>query len=556
MDTSKNAAISWQRPRIGWWVVLFVILGTVFEFGSIYTDDVLPSPHHLGNLLSLVSGIFMALAVLTITRRLGEDRVSRAIMITAASLFIFSKVLSCTVEYPQLHGVAVFGRDGFAHNVLEDYTYTISLVMILFGFIRSALVANKARCNFGLQNEALKREVEQRAEIERALRSSEALYRDLVDKTPDVVWRVDTTGRFTYASASFEEAFGILPDKIIGKHLADVFPPEVAERANATIIQRMCDDSGANRQCFQFEFSGSDGQERIFESLSTPVWDSHGDVVEIQGIMRDITAHIRTKEALAASEQKYRSFVENNPVAIGRSDRQGKYVLVNQAFLDAVGFSREEVIGKGPEIIRDIVHPEDLRESVEDAKQVMKTRDRRLTEVRVLDGERRWRWYLHLAYPWYESDGRLGGVEAFARDITEQKLAGEAVRKSEQMARALLNATSDLVALVDREGKILAVNEHFASLFGETPAALEGQNILELMDGEVVEERRKKGLTVLETGRPIRFSDEREGRHYEHCFYPVGNEQGAFTQLALYSRDVTESMRKEEERIRLAIAIE
>ncbi|MFO7973163.1 MAG: PAS domain S-box protein, partial [Candidatus Hydrogenedentota bacterium] len=124
---------------------------------------------------------------------------------------------------------------------------------------------------------------------------------------------------------------------------------------------------------------------------------------------------------------------------------------------------------------------------------------------------------------------------------------------------ALLNATSDLAVLIDKEGRILAVNEHFAGLFERTPAELEGQNILELMYDEVdevVEERRKKCLEVFETGRPIRFSDERNGRHFEHCFYPVGNEEGAITQLALYSRDITETVRKEEERIRLGIAIE
>ena len=556
MDTLKDGAVSWPRPRIGWAVVFFVLMGTLLEFGSIGADDVLPSPNHVGNLLSLFSGIFMGLAGLLIIRRLSEDRVSRAIMIAAAGLFIFSKVLSCTVEYSQLQGVPVFGRDGFGHDILEDYTYTISLVMILFGFIRSALAANKARYDFGVQNEALKREVEQRSEVERALRASEALYRDLVDKTPDVVWRVDKTGLFTYASASFEEAFGILPDEIIGKHLTDVFSPEVAEATHGTIIQRMNGESGTDTQSFQFQFSGSDGQERIFESLSTSVWGSDGEVVEIQGITRDITGHVRAREALAASEEKYRSFVENNPIPIARIDREGQYVFVNQAFVELTGLSREAVYGKGAEILRDLVHPEDLEKIIEDARQALEVRDRRMREFRLLDGQGRWRWYVHMAYPWYEPDGRVGGVEAFARDITEQKLAGDAMRKSEQMARALLNATSDMAVLIDREGTMLAVNEHFASLFGETPAALEGRALLDLMHDEVVEERRKKCLTVLETGRPVRFSDERNGRHYEHCFYPVEDEQGAVTQLALYSRDVTESLRKEEERIRLAIAIE
>ncbi|HQH51025.1 MAG TPA: PAS domain S-box protein [Candidatus Hydrogenedentes bacterium] len=556
MESSRNAATSWQRPRIGWSVVVFVVLGTLFEFGSIYADDFFPSPHKVGNFLSLASGIFMALALLTITRRLAEDRVSRGIILVAASLFVFSKVLACTVEYKGLRGVPVFGRDGFGHDILEDYTYTIALVMILFGFIRSALEANKARYTFGLQNVALKREVEQRAEVERALRASEALYRDLVDTIPDVVWRVDKTGTFTFVSPSVETAFGISPDNVVGKRLGDVFPKDVAERTQASIAQRVSGESWEAGQGFQFNYVRPDGGVRSFESLSAPVYDSDGRVVEIQGVSRDITAYIEANEALAASEEKYRVFVENSPLVMARVNRDMKYVFVNRAYLEAVRLTQEAVVGKGPEVIEGVMHPDDFPVIVGYVKEALESQERRTTEVRMMDAEGRWRWFLHLVYPWYEPNGRLGGIETLARDVTERRLAEEALRKSEETARALLNATSDHVGLIDHEGRLLALNEHLAGSFGKSPSDLVGADIRELLNGETAVTRWRNMRAVLRTGRPLRFSDEYKGRHFEHCFYPVGDENGEFTRLAFYSRDMTDSLRKEEERVRLAKAIE
>ena len=151
MVTVNGSEAKWKRPRLGWAVVLFVLVGSLFEFGSIYADAVMSPPKHLGNFLSLVSAVFLASAGIVLMRHLMHERVSLIIMGVASGLFIFSKVIAWAGHFPFLEGAPLLGVGGFGYDALEMNTQTIALLMILIGFIRSAYVANKAR--FPMLNE-------------------------------------------------------------------------------------------------------------------------------------------------------------------------------------------------------------------------------------------------------------------------------------------------------------------------------------------------------------------------------------------------------------------
>ena len=83
--------------------------------------------------------------------------------------------------------------------------------------------------------------------------------------------------------------------------------------------------------------------------------------------------------------------------------------------------------------------------------------------------------------------------------MTDRKLAEEALRQSEETARALLNATNDLVGLIDQEGRLLALNEHLAASLGRPTSELLGANYRELVVGETGRRRWENALAVLRT---------------------------------------------------------
>ena len=87
-------------------------------------------------------------------------------------------------------------------------------------------------------------------------------------------------------------------------------------------------------------------------------------------------------------------------------------------------------------------------------------------------------------------------------DITPRKRAQEALRKSEEKARALLNATTDAVVLLDREGIILDINDTYAKRFHMNTDAMLGLCFWYLLPPEVTEYKMANVKQVFESGEP------------------------------------------------------
>ena len=130
--------------------------------------------------------------------------------------------------------------------------------------------------------------------------------------------------------------------------------------------------------------------------------------------------------------------------------------------------------------------------------------------------------------------------------VTELRQAEKSLRESEETARALLNAPTDVALLMDSDGIIVALNKAAAKSLGRSASELIGTSAFDLFPPDVAEHRKAQAGQVLRSGKPIRFEDEREGRWFDQSAYPVFDAQGKVVQLAIFARDVTEQKQAEE----------
>ncbi|MFH1914773.1 MAG: PAS domain S-box protein [Pseudomonadota bacterium] len=138
---------------------------------------------------------------------------------------------------------------------------------------------------------------------------------------------------------------------------------------------------------------------------------------------------------------------------------------------------------------------------------------------------------------------RLGGrwyAVGTLRDMTRRRRYEAALKRSEQTSRTLLNAPDDVAMLIEPNGRIAAINETGARLYGQEVSAMIGRAIFDFMPGKRAEAMRAILRGIMEQAEPARFEATRDGRRYHASAYPVTGPDGAVEQVAIYARDVTE----------------
>ncbi|GAB2521842.1 hybrid sensor histidine kinase/response regulator [Lysobacter humi (ex Lee et al. 2017)] len=166
-----------------------------------------------------------------------------------------------------------------------------------------------------------------------------------------------------------------------------------------------------------------DGREGWTHSRAVPVLDGNGAILEWFGLARDVTAAHQAQQALADSEQRFRSVFEQSTGGIAQVDLEGRFVLVNDRYCEIVGRSREALLALS---MQDLTHPDDRPANLARfAELAAGTRTSFTIEKRYLrpDGSVVWVQNAVSANP--GPDGRLRYVTAIVADITDLRATRE-----------------------------------------------------------------------------------------------------------------------------------
>ena len=144
-------------------------------------------------------------------------------------------------------------------------------------------------------------------------------------------------------------------------------------------------------------------------------------------------------------------------------------------------------------------------------------------------------------------EGKPAGMMFLLQDEALHKRIEEAVRRSEESTCTLLNASEDAIVIVDTEGIVLSANEVFAGRVGLSIDRFIGRNLVDFFPEHLAQHRKDRGNEAIETGKAVRFSDIRNGRHLENIVCPLFDRNGKVERLAVVSRDITDQLQKVDE---------
>ncbi len=128
----------------------------------------------------------------------------------------------------------------------------------------------------------------------------------------------------------------------------------------------------------------------------------------------------------------------------------------------------------------------------------------------------------------------------------ELKKARQQALDAERNLKALLDANTQSILLLESDGTVIHVNRTVAKILKTTPQKLTGKNIFSYLAPELASSRRKFFDQVIESGKPTKFQDMRGDRIIKHSHYPI-LEDGKVVRVAIYAEDITERTLKERE---------
>ena len=321
--------------------------------------------------------------------------------------------------------------------------------------------ALQAACeDIGRLQDRYENELTHRRKVEQALMESEAFYQSLVETLPLAMLRKDLTGRFTFANRLLCEAFNRPLESIIGHRDHDFFPRELAEKYRA-------DDRHVLEQRSTFEtteeFQTPAGDLRYTHVVKSPVYDSAGNLVGIQGIFSDVTEKERAERELVQTKARLQAVLDAaTQVSIISTDVDGVINLVNTGAERMLGYTKDEMLGKSPAMFHLIseVEARGIELSREFGSPIQGFEVFVAYARRGDHDEREWTYVrkdgqlLRVALSVtskQDHEGNVNGFLGIAVDITTRHQAETELLKAKEAAEAANRAKSDFLANMSHE---------------------------------------------------------------------------------------------------------
>ena len=288
------------------------------------------------------------------------------------------------------------------------------------------------------------RDITERRQVEAALAAERDLLQTLMDNIPDTIYFKDRASRFTRVNHAQARMLGLAtPEEAIGKTDLDFQNTELARgfyEEEQSIIQT--GEPLTNR----IEFNPTlEGKPRWLSATKIPIKDESGRVKGLVGVSRDITGLKYVEEALRQSEEKYRTLVEHMPaiVYVDRATGSRHTIYINSQVQTMLGYSPRDWIAK-PDLCDEIIHPED-RERVWKEAEKAEAQGVYACEYRYIARDGRIVWVHDEAVLLKNEANEPTVWQGMMLDITAQKEAEDALRRSEERFRLMSWATKDAV---------------------------------------------------------------------------------------------------------------
>lgn len=314
--------------------------------------------------------------------------------------------------------------------IATNTSMALLTVTLLLGFV--ALVLRNAR----ILNLA-----------EASFLDSEAEYRNIFDLSASGHAQIDPfSEQFLRVNRKYCQITGYSADELQAMTVAQLTHPDDRAREQRLLEQMLREQ--VQEQSYQKRLVRKDGRTIWVQVSVATQYDPAGRPIRMTGVVEEITEHIEAQEALRASEARFRLITEALPShvwLVRPEDASLEYS--NQRWIDYIGIDPREIKDYA-ELWRRIVHPADLERIQAVWREALRLGQPYEAEVRLRSRADQYHWFLTIALPLMDDQGRITHWLGTSTDIEDHKRAEEQLRLlNETLENRVLERTAQLRAL-------------------------------------------------------------------------------------------------------------
>ncbi len=380
---------------------------------------------------------------------------------------------------------------------------------------------------------------------EETLLQSEQKYRLLTENLKDVVVGISPEGILTYVSPGIRDLGGYDPDEEVGNHFSKYFAGEEEVRRAQTAFEQLLIGNKSSSSEFMYQPKS----RRPFPiEISAKAVLREGRVVAVHLLLRDVRGRKQQEENLRFLS----SITQQVREAIIVTDIHRRIIYLNKAAEELYGYSQEELVGQDPIMLSVEAEAQSTLDSVTKAMRTGKDWSGLSTQRRK-DGSTI---ICEIAVsPFIDGEGNASSYIGTVRDVTERKLAEDAVKKGEQRYRTLFEAAGVAIMIL-KSDIFVDCNERTLEVFGCMRSQFVGQPPFRFSpplqpDGQASEEKARERISAAITSGPQRFEwvhSRFDGTLFDAEVSLNAIQLGPEPHILVIVRDVTEHKKAEAQR--------
>jgi len=393
------------------------------------------------------------------------------------------------------------------------------------------------------------RDITQRKTTEAALEESEEFNRRIVESSTDCIKVLDLHGNLLYISQNGQRMLGMTDvEPFLNSSWINLWSGE-AKAAATDAVQKAARGEPA---LFLAEGNTLGGDVKWWNTVITPIRSEEGKVERLLAISRDVTDQKLAAEALQQSKDRFAKAFNANPQPMSLTTlKEGRYVDVNQSFLEMSGFTREEVLGSTSAQLSIFETPEHRKLLIEP---LLLTGEAKNLELKFRTKSGNFRVLLSSA-ELLNINGEHCVLVA-SSDITERKLLEENLRLSEREFSTLVENSPDIISRLDRELRYIYISPSLERITGAPTDRFIGKTQREAaLPGYDWRDFEDHCRVAFNKGKTVTRSFEFKDRNYWTRIIPEFSKNGDVESVMTISEDVTNRIRVEKELVDLTVRL-